>query len=181
MHPGNFVVPGSHHNNYLNWSAPDVQSGDGNGERVRRDILIGMSKIFRGEVLGQILEMRGPRGWKPDSMTEVSSVRQEGAELGIGRGFQLHGLLHDTLHQTGNEMSGEEENDLEGDCDSLAGDYDSKEEEQDWIETSEIDKKGSIQLTEITQTTGHDLSQEEDNTEDSDDENESEDEGGVSL
>ncbi|KAA8567874.1 hypothetical protein EYC84_008323 [Monilinia fructicola] len=102
-------------------------------------------------------------------------------DLETGRGVQLHGLLHDTLHQAGNEMSGEEENDLEGDCDSLAGDYDSKEEEQDWIETSEIDKNGSIQLTEITETTGHDLSQEEDNTEDSDDENESEDEGGVSL
>ncbi|KAB8296069.1 hypothetical protein EYC80_008875 [Monilinia laxa] len=180
-HPGNFVVPGSHHNNYLNWRAPDVQSGDQDGERVRRDILIGMSQVFRGEVLGQILEMRGPRGGKPDSMTEVSSVRFAGAELDICRRVGLHGYLHDTVNHAENEMSGEEEHYLEGDCDSLAGDHNSEEEEQDWTKASEVDENDSPQSIEITETTGHDLGREENNIEDSDDEDESEDEGGVSL
>ncbi|KAF7930337.1 uncharacterized protein EAE98_004738 [Botrytis deweyae] len=75
VHPGKFVVPGSHCNHYLNWRAPDVEEGDGKGEKIREGVLIEMSRVFREEVLMQIREMRGPGGWKPDSLTEISEER----------------------------------------------------------------------------------------------------------
>ncbi|KAI9649395.1 hypothetical protein NHQ30_001971 [Ciborinia camelliae] len=170
-HPGKFVVPGSHHNNYLNWRAPDVEVGDDKGESIRMHILIEMSKIFRGEVLHQIWEMRGPRKWKPDSMTEISSARGVGA-WGV-RGLNEEGL--DDASLPAGETSGEEENEVEGDYGSLAGDYDSKEEEAE-------EENVSSESVQIAEEKRQILNPREDDIDGRDYENSSEDdEGGVSL
>jgi hypothetical protein len=63
----------------MKWRAPDVEVGDERGERVRKDLLNKMADVFRKEVLKQVDGMRGPRKWKPDSVTEVSSGRWRGA------------------------------------------------------------------------------------------------------
>ncbi|TGO52034.1 hypothetical protein BCON_0149g00210 [Botryotinia convoluta] len=52
VHPGKFVVPGSHCNHYLNWRAPDVEEGDERGEKVREGVLIEMSRDGMGGVGG---------------------------------------------------------------------------------------------------------------------------------
>ncbi|QSZ37139.1 hypothetical protein DSL72_009232 [Monilinia vaccinii-corymbosi] len=51
--------------------------------------------------------------------------------------------------KTGNEMSGEKESELEGDGGSLAGDFGSEEEEQDWIKPSEIDEIDEIHPSQL--------------------------------
>lgn len=146
-HPGNFVVPGSHHNNYLKWRAPDVKMGDERGERIRMEILIGMSKVFREDVLQQILEKREPRRRKPDSATEISSVR-----LGVD-GFKKSILEDFSLVENDVRREGIG---LEADHGSLAGDYDSEEmeseekeiyKEQDRNEVNNDDTSQSIEST----------------------------------
>ncbi|TGO22041.1 hypothetical protein BPAE_0186g00110 [Botrytis paeoniae] len=132
VHPGKFVVPGSHCNHYLNWRAPDVKMGDEKGERVREGVLIEMSRVFMGEVLMQIKEMRGPGGWKPDSLTEISEVR--GREAG-GRGS----FVGDGMGGVGGDGVGIGEEDCESavgddeeeDCESLVGEYNDEEEEEE--------------------------------------------------
>jgi hypothetical protein len=81
-HPGNFFLPACHNNVYLNWKAPDVfDSADSSQIKAREDILNKMVKSVRQEVLAQIDERRGPRGWRPDSLTEISTLHQEGLLL----------------------------------------------------------------------------------------------------
>ncbi|KAF7899778.1 hypothetical protein EAF00_004114 [Botryotinia globosa] len=130
VHPGKFVVPGSHCNHYLNWRAPDVEEGDEREEKIREGVLIEMSRVFRGEVLMQIKEMRGPGGWKPDSLTEISEVRGRG---GVGGGS----FVGDEMGGVGG--GGVEDEDCESavdddedeDCESLVGEYDDDEEDDD--------------------------------------------------
>jgi len=74
-HPGRFVVPACHNNNWLNWRAPDIYNpGRPDLIRTREDILNDMAKQIRLDVLGQLDERRGPAKRKADSLTEISSV-----------------------------------------------------------------------------------------------------------
>ena len=74
-HPGGFVTPACHNNNWINWRPPDIQdSNDTASIKLRADILNEMVKKIRIEVLDQIREQRGPRSRQPDSNTEISSI-----------------------------------------------------------------------------------------------------------
>jgi len=78
-HPGNFFLPACHNNVHLNWKAPDVfDSADSGQIKAREDILNKMATSVRQEIQAQINERRGPRGRRPDSSTEISTLRQEG-------------------------------------------------------------------------------------------------------
>ncbi|TGO43515.1 hypothetical protein BHYA_0001g00590 [Botrytis hyacinthi] len=129
VHPGKFVVPGSHCNHYLNWRAPDVEEGDERGEKIREGVLIDMSRVFRGEVLMQIKEMRGPGGWKPDSLTEISEVRGRG---GVGGGSfvgdEIGRVGSDGVENGGCDSAVDDAE--EEDCESLVGEYDEEEEDE---------------------------------------------------
>ena len=57
----------------MNWKAPDVY--DAGLVKIREDILNEMAKKIRHEVVSQIVERRGPARWRPDSLTEISTVR----------------------------------------------------------------------------------------------------------
>jgi hypothetical protein len=75
-HPGRFVVPASHNNAYIDWKAPDIYDADKTALiKARATILNAMAMKIRNEVEGQILERRGPARWRPDSLTEMSTVR----------------------------------------------------------------------------------------------------------
>lgn len=81
-HPGNFAIPACHNNNYLKWRAPDIlDSKDYVGIKAREQILIEMTQKIRNDVVAQIMERRGPAKWKPDSMTEISSVRLDTLQI----------------------------------------------------------------------------------------------------
>jgi hypothetical protein len=74
-HPGRFVTPACHNNNWINWRPPDIEdSNDTASIKLREDILNEMVKKIRIEVLDQIREQRGPRSRQPDSNTEISST-----------------------------------------------------------------------------------------------------------
>ncbi|KAF7933095.1 uncharacterized protein EAE97_008862 [Botrytis byssoidea] len=132
VHPGKFVVPGSHCNHYLNWRAPDVEEGDERGEKIREGVLIEMSRVFRGEVLMQIKEMREPGGWKPDSLTEISEVRGRGG-MGCGSfvGNEMGGVGGDGIEDEDEDCESAVGDDEEEDCESLVGEYEEEEEEDD--------------------------------------------------
>ncbi|TVY82417.1 hypothetical protein LSUE1_G005846 [Lachnellula suecica] len=75
-HPGRFILPPSHNSIYLNWKAPDIYDAtDEKKIKTREDVLNEMAKKIRIEVLAQIVEKRGPASWRPDSLTEISTVR----------------------------------------------------------------------------------------------------------
>ncbi|KAF8858779.1 hypothetical protein BDZ45DRAFT_553483, partial [Acephala macrosclerotiorum] len=72
-HPGGFEVPASHSNCFLKWKAPDIY--DSSRQilvKTREDILNAMTEDIRREALNQIRERRGPRTYRPDSLTEIS-------------------------------------------------------------------------------------------------------------
>jgi hypothetical protein len=81
-HPGKFVPPACHNNNYLNWRPPDVlDANDYELLQAREKILNSMIESIRFDALTQIMARRGPNKWRPDSMTEISSLRLENARL----------------------------------------------------------------------------------------------------
>jgi hypothetical protein len=129
-HPGRFVVPASHNNTYLNWKAPDVyDAGDTVLIKARESILNTLAMRIRNEVEGQILERRGPARWRPDSLTEISTVRV--------------GMLGEL--STGS-MSSDSERSGNGSCDEEYSNIEPKEKEQSKQKTgneSEDEKVGS--------------------------------------
>ncbi|PVH86141.1 hypothetical protein DL98DRAFT_601627 [Cadophora sp. DSE1049] len=74
---GQFVVPACHNNVWVNWKAPDILNHSRNEASItkRRNILNTMTKHIRAAVLDQIISRRGPMTWKPDTATDISSVR----------------------------------------------------------------------------------------------------------
>lgn len=75
-HPGRFVIPACHNNNYMNWRPPDIRGA--NNETLiksRENIINEMVKNIRAEALFQIIERKGPNKWRPDSLTEITSSR----------------------------------------------------------------------------------------------------------
>jgi len=81
-HPGNFAIPACHNNNYLNWRAPDILNPeDYDGIKTREKILNEMTQKIRNDVVAQVMERRGPAKWKPDSMTEISSVQLDTLQI----------------------------------------------------------------------------------------------------
>lgn len=86
-HPGCFVAPACHNNNWLNWKAPDIYDSENEKlVKTREDILNEMAKRVRQDVFAQLEDRRGPAKWKPDSFTEMSSVC-----FGKMRDQRLHG------------------------------------------------------------------------------------------
>ncbi|TAQ83335.1 hypothetical protein B7494_g8342 [Chlorociboria aeruginascens] len=124
-HPGKFVIPACHNNFYENWRTPDIfNAGDETAIRTRRNILIEMSKIIRRDVWNQIAELRGPNHTKkPDSMTEMSSVRR-----GVfGVDFGDEGGIPSKLSQLGED----DREDLSDYDESMAGSDGSLADEED--------------------------------------------------
>ncbi|KAF7881627.1 uncharacterized protein EAF02_006315 [Botrytis sinoallii] len=117
VHPGKFVVPGSHCNHYLNWRAPDVEEGDGKGEKIREGVLIEMS---RGDE-------RAGGGWKPDSLTEISEERGRGGGSFVGD--EMGGVGGDGVENEDCEFAVDD--DEEENCESLVGEEEEEEEEED--------------------------------------------------
>jgi hypothetical protein len=77
-HPGRFVPPACHNNSWLNWRPPDIyEPTQPYIIKTREDILNEMAKKIRRDVSAQIAERRGPGKWRPDSLTEITSIRQE--------------------------------------------------------------------------------------------------------
>ncbi|KAK0105428.1 hypothetical protein ONS96_004816 [Cadophora gregata f. sp. sojae] len=76
---GQFVVPGCHNNVWVNWKAPDILNQPQNEPSVmkRKRILNIMTKHIRAAVLNQIIYRQAPMTWKPDTATEISSVRMQ--------------------------------------------------------------------------------------------------------
>jgi hypothetical protein len=76
-HPGRFVPPACHNNLWLKWKAPDIYDHKETRHiNNRKEILQKMAERIRVDVLAQIVECRGPRSRRPDSLTEISSHRQ---------------------------------------------------------------------------------------------------------
>jgi len=114
-HPGRFVVPHSHNNNYLNWKAPDVY--DAGLVKIRENIINDMAKKIRNEVTAQILERRGPARCRPDSLTEISTVRvgrllTSSAEASLNDSGSIIGFCDDPSDarpESGQESESEDE------------------------------------------------------------------------
>jgi len=58
-----------------------MDANDVGGIKVRENILNEMAKKIRLEVLAQVLERRGPAKLRPDSLTEISTVRAESLRI----------------------------------------------------------------------------------------------------
>ena len=132
-HPGRFVIPACHNNTYLNWRAPDIlDPKDSAGIKIRQGILNEITKKIRIDVLAQIMERRGPGKWKPDSMTEISSLR-----LGIPQFSPVKPEPYVSLDWPADESSECNEsdsvvgNDEEYEIESEAGTESTEEEDSD--------------------------------------------------
>jgi hypothetical protein len=74
-HPGRFVEPACHNNNWMNWRPPDIYDARNVREiKIRENILNKMAQSIRNEAIGQIMELKGPAEKKADSNTMISSV-----------------------------------------------------------------------------------------------------------
>jgi hypothetical protein len=130
-HPGLFKSPHSHNNCYLRWRAPDItDSSKTNLIKTREDILNDMTKDIRKEVLDQIRERRGPRGKKPDSLTEISSVRMEQRQL-------LE--YEDESESSSNEESDDTDSEESGSCNANDDYRSAASVEGDSLQRDEID------------------------------------------
>ncbi|KAH6674710.1 hypothetical protein B0J14DRAFT_430253, partial [Halenospora varia] len=65
----------THNNVYPNWKVPDVYVADTHVIETRTKILNGMKSKIAANVLAQLAEKRAPARWRPDSLTEISTVR----------------------------------------------------------------------------------------------------------
>lgn len=74
-HPGRFVHPACHNNNWLNWRAPDILDiGQTKHFETRERILNKMAATIRNEAIEQIRERRPPAQRQLDSNTEISTI-----------------------------------------------------------------------------------------------------------
>jgi hypothetical protein len=75
-HPGNFIRPASHNRIHLNWRPPDVINDDAKGSAAmrQRDIMNGMLKRIRGDVLTQIKNQSGRRCLHSNSTTGITTT-----------------------------------------------------------------------------------------------------------
>ncbi|KAI9047071.1 hypothetical protein LZ554_009145 [Drepanopeziza brunnea f. sp. 'monogermtubi'] len=174
-HPGRFVVPACHNNNWLNWRAPDIK------ERCRSDlvdaraaVLQKMVEKIRLDVFDQIRQRRGPAKWKADSLTEISTVRPGPSGL-----VDLDGenLLGKTISKEGSYASSELEYESSSSGDSADGDDGS---ENKWA----LDVKGGLdypELSETGSTVASFANVEKELVDDSDDSEDEDIGGGVSL
>jgi hypothetical protein len=69
--------PACHNNVWLKWKAPEIYDHKETQHiNNREEILQKMAGKIRVDVLAQIIECRGPWSRRPDSLTEISSLRQ---------------------------------------------------------------------------------------------------------
>jgi hypothetical protein len=130
-HPGNFFLPACHNNVHLNWKAPDVF--DSGQIKAREDILNKMAKSVRHEIRTQITERRGPRGRRPDSSTEISTLHQEG----------LLSQLGSEAEGESDQYSSEEDLPAFSDVESVATDLSRRETETELESEEEDDDEDS--------------------------------------
>jgi hypothetical protein len=133
-HPGRFVPPACHNNSWLNWRPPDIYDPtQANLIKVREDVLNEMTKKIRRDVFAQIAERRGPGKWRPDSLTEITSIRQEEFPF------------TDAEETSNRSMSGEDENETSDLKYSANETYEEQIVQEEDLET-EDDEAGGVQL-----------------------------------
>lgn len=120
-HPGRFVIPPSHNNNYINWKPPDIYDASEELLSTRDGILNKMAEKIRGEAIAQILERRGPARWRPDSLTEISTVRAgKLPEVSPGRPSEDSGF-EDEFHGDQSEAGQGSEPECESEDEEIGG------------------------------------------------------------
>ncbi|KAH8816902.1 hypothetical protein F5884DRAFT_721659 [Xylogone sp. PMI_703] len=81
-HPGEFALPASHNNCYINWRVPDIDVPKDPNDldhikaiKAREKILNGMTAKIRIAFIRRVQEQKGPGEYVPDSDSRITSIR----------------------------------------------------------------------------------------------------------
>lgn len=79
-HPARVMVSSSHRKIWTKWSPPHVQGFDNENPAARqqKDILTKMTQDLREQVITHVLQRLPSNRWHPDSITNITDVRQFG-------------------------------------------------------------------------------------------------------